>query len=150
MAGERVNGGRNSSVLSALLQNQRSSEPLDSLFLSRSSTSSFAHFLGSRLKMYVEEVDRIGHCSTSMSTKITGKMTWENPAKDLGLQPRQVAIWFQNRWARWKTKHLEKDYEVLQANYNNLKANCENLSKENDKLKAEQHQAAGESDAGRW
>ena len=58
-------------------------------------------------------------------------------AKDLGLQPRQVAIWFQNRRARWKTKHLEKDYEVLQANYNNLKANCESLSKENDKLKAE-------------
>lgn len=58
-------------------------------------------------------------------------------AKDLGLQPRQVAIWFQNRRARWKTKQLEKDYDVLQANYNSLKADCDSICKENDKLKAE-------------
>ncbi|XP_050376294.1 homeobox-leucine zipper protein HAT5-like [Argentina anserina] len=58
-------------------------------------------------------------------------------AKDLGLQPRQVAIWFQNRRARWKTKQLEKDYDLLQANYNSLKADCDSLCKENDKLKAD-------------
>lgn len=58
-------------------------------------------------------------------------------AKDLGLQPRQVAIWFQNRRARWKTKQLEKDYDVLQNSYNSLKADFDNLFKEKEKLKAE-------------
>ncbi|KAM0065675.1 putative transcription factor homeobox-WOX family [Helianthus debilis subsp. tardiflorus] len=58
-------------------------------------------------------------------------------AKELGLQPRQVAIWFQNRRARWKNKQLAKDYDDLQESYNKLKANYENLVKENEKLKSE-------------
>lgn len=58
-------------------------------------------------------------------------------ANDLGLQPRQVAIWFQNRRARWKTKSLERDYEVLQDSYNSLKADYDNLLKEQEKLKTQ-------------
>lgn len=58
-------------------------------------------------------------------------------AKDLGLQPRQVAIWFQNRRARWKTKQLEKDYDVLQTKYNTLKSDYENLLNEKDKLQSQ-------------
>ncbi|KAG2679146.1 hypothetical protein I3843_11G037800 [Carya illinoinensis] len=58
-------------------------------------------------------------------------------AKDLGLQPRQVAIWFQNRRARWKTKQLEKDFDALQASYDSLKAEYDNLLKEKNELKAE-------------
>nr|KYP43012.1 Homeobox-leucine zipper protein HAT5 [Cajanus cajan] len=58
-------------------------------------------------------------------------------AKELGMQPRQVAIWFQNRRARFKTKQIEKDYGTLKASYDMLKRDYDNLLQENDKLKEE-------------
>lgn len=58
-------------------------------------------------------------------------------ARALGLQPRQIAIWFQNRRARWKTKQLEKDYDVLKKQFDAIKAQNESLVSQNHKLHAE-------------
>jgi homeobox-leucine zipper protein len=53
-------------------------------------------------------------------------------ARELGLQPRQVAIWFQNKRARWRSKQLEHDYAALNSKYDALHARVESLKQ--DKL----------------
>jgi hypothetical protein len=51
-------------------------------------------------------------------------------ARELGLQPRQVAIWFQNKRARWRSKQLEHDYAALRARYDALHARVDSLREE--------------------
>ncbi|CAL2244016.1 unnamed protein product [Prunus armeniaca] len=55
-------------------------------------------------------------------------------ARELGLQPRQVAIWFQNRRARWKSKQIEQDFRTLRADYDNLASRFESLKEEKQSL----------------
>ncbi|KAJ0259109.1 Homeobox-leucine zipper protein ATHB-7 [Hirschfeldia incana] len=60
-------------------------------------------------------------------------------ARELGLQPRQVAIWFQNKRARLKSKQLETEFNILRQNYNNLASKFESLKKETQCLVSELH-----------
>ena len=51
-------------------------------------------------------------------------------SRELGLQPRQIAVWFQNRRARWKAKQLEHLYDSLKQEF-------DVISKEKQKLQEE-------------
>ncbi|KAG8056614.1 hypothetical protein GUJ93_ZPchr0002g23935 [Zizania palustris] len=58
-------------------------------------------------------------------------------ARRLGIAPRQVAVWFQNRRARWKTKQLEQDFHRLKAAHNELLAGRDALVADNESLRSQ-------------
>ncbi|MBA0684372.1 hypothetical protein Goari_025963 [Gossypium aridum] len=51
-------------------------------------------------------------------------------SRELGLQPRQIVIWFQYRRAEWKARQLERLYDTLKHDY-------DVISREKQKLQDE-------------
>ncbi|KAK6918191.1 Homeobox domain [Dillenia turbinata] len=102
---------------------------------------SFAHHLNSRnkkksnksKKRFSNEQIKSLETMFQVETKLEPRKKLQL-ARELGLQPRQVAIWFQNKRARWKSKQTEKEYNVLKASYDNLAAEFETLKKEKQSL----------------
>ncbi|XP_074560499.1 homeobox-leucine zipper protein HOX16-like [Curcuma longa] len=58
-------------------------------------------------------------------------------AKKLQLPPRQVAVWFQNRRARWKNQQVERDFDCLKASYDALLLDHDVLVEDNDRLRSQ-------------
>ncbi|XP_022977266.1 putative homeobox-leucine zipper protein ATHB-51 [Cucurbita maxima] len=57
-------------------------------------------------------------------------------SKELGLQPRQIAVWFQNRRARWRTKQLEYLYHTLKQEFDTISKEKHTLQQEVLKLRS--------------
>ncbi|MFS8016518.1 putative transcription factor homeobox-WOX family [Helianthus anomalus] len=65
-------------------------------------------------------------------------------ASELGLDPRQVAVWFQNRRARWKNKQLEQEYSKLKTDHDSTLLEKCRLETEVLKLKEQLSEAEKE------
>ncbi|KAI9089138.1 hypothetical protein K1719_029417 [Acacia pycnantha] len=65
-------------------------------------------------------------------------------ASELGLDPRQVAVWFQNRRARWKNKKLEEEYSNLKKAHDSTI--LEKCRLETEVLKLKEHLSEAEKD----
>ncbi|KAM0004633.1 putative transcription factor homeobox-WOX family [Helianthus debilis subsp. tardiflorus] len=58
-------------------------------------------------------------------------------SRQLGIPPRQIAIWYQNKRARWKNQSLEHDYSRLQLQLEATLVETKRLQKEVEKLRTE-------------
>ncbi|KAI3815020.1 hypothetical protein L1987_14671 [Smallanthus sonchifolius] len=58
-------------------------------------------------------------------------------SRQLGIPPRQIAIWYQNKRARWKNQSLEHDYTMLQLQLEATLVETRQLQKEVEQLRAE-------------
>ncbi|MQL88856.1 hypothetical protein Taro_021424 [Colocasia esculenta] len=65
-------------------------------------------------------------------------------ASELGLDPKQVAVWFQNRRARWKSKQLEGEYVRLKTMHDAVVVEKCHLEAEVLKLKEQLSEAKKE------
>lgn len=58
-------------------------------------------------------------------------------AHELDIPPRQIAIWYQNKRARWKNQSLELDYTAIHMRLEAALAQKSQLEKEVQRLRAE-------------
>ncbi|GMI67279.1 homeobox protein 40 [Hibiscus trionum] len=65
-------------------------------------------------------------------------------ASQLGLDPRQVAVWFQNRRARWKNKKLQEEFSKLRSVHDGVVLEKCRLESEVMKLKEKLCEAENE------
>lgn len=62
-------------------------------------------------------------------------------ARELGVPPRQIAIWYQNKRARWKTQSLELDYNVIRVRLEHALVEKRKLERDVMRLQAELEKA---------
>lgn len=106
-------------------QNQEPSKPVIQLRSTRRLTQAQVRFL-----------------ETSFTTdhKLQAERKLQLAAK-LGLSPRQVAIWYQNRRARHKTQTVELDYRTIQMKLEDVLVEKRRLEREVGMLKHELNKA---------
>ncbi|XP_047973436.1 homeobox-leucine zipper protein ATHB-40 [Salvia hispanica] len=93
-------------------------------------------------KLSEEQVKMLEECFGS-EQKLESERK-ERLAAELGLYPRQVAVWFQNRRARWKSNKLQEEYSKLKSDHDNAVLHKCRLETELLKLKEQLQEAEKE------
>ncbi|RWW37940.1 hypothetical protein BHE74_00056881 [Ensete ventricosum] len=88
---------------------------------------------GDKTRRFSEEQIRSLESAFEAQTKLEARQK-QQLAREIGLQPRQVAIWFQNKRARWRSKQLDGEYRALRADYHALLSHFDSLNKEKQLL----------------
>ena len=83
---------------------------------------------------------RLLEMSFTTDNKLQAERKFQLAAK-LGLSPRQVAIWYQNRRARHKTQTVELDYRTIQMKLEDMLVEKRRLEREVGMLKHELNKA---------
>ncbi|XP_057769003.1 homeobox-leucine zipper protein ATHB-40-like [Salvia miltiorrhiza] len=93
-------------------------------------------------KLSSEQVKMLEECFGSEQKLESDRK--ERLAAELGLDPRQVAVWFQNRRARWKSNKLHEEYSKLKSDHHTAVLHKCRLETELLKLKEQLHEAEKE------
>uniref|UniRef100_A0A251RT84 Homeobox-leucine zipper protein n=1 Tax=Helianthus annuus TaxID=4232 RepID=A0A251RT84_HELAN len=56
-------------------------------------------------------------------------------AQELGIPARQIAIWYQNKRARWRNQSLETEYKAIQHKLERVSSDKSRLEREVERLK---------------
>ncbi|MFS8023143.1 putative transcription factor homeobox-WOX family [Helianthus anomalus] len=62
-------------------------------------------------------------------------------AQQLGIPARQIAIWYQNKRARWRNQSLETEYKAIQHKLERVSSDKSRLEREVERLKGELEKA---------
>ena len=62
-------------------------------------------------------------------------------AQELGVPARQIAIWYQNKRARWRTQSLETEHKTLQDRLERVSSDKNRLEREVERLQGELEKA---------